>query len=139
MTTSHHQLIKDFFDAIARGELPDTLVTSDMTAWTLTSGDTDQKRFKMGVKLLASIFGGTLQYTINAITAEEDRVVAEAHSSGTLTNGNDFHNVHVFTFRIRDGRITWVGEYMNPFIVQEKIVPLMQAAMAEAGNRKPEV
>lgn len=131
MSATHHQLVRDFFAAIAQGELPEALVTEDMYAWTVTSGDTDQQRFRMGVKLLAGIFNGTLHYTINAITAEGDRVVAEAHSSGTLSNGVDFHNVHVFTFRIRDGRIAWVGEYMNPLIVQEKIVPLMQASMSK--------
>lgn len=131
MSATHHQLVRDFFAAIAQGELPEALVTEDMSAWTLTSGDTDQQRFRMGVKLLAGIFNGTLHYTINAITAEDDRVVAEAHSNGTLSNGVDFHNVHVFTFRIRDGRIAWVGEYMNPLIVQEKIVPLMQASMSK--------
>ncbi len=131
MSATHHQLVRDFFAAIAQGELPEALVTEDMYAWTVTSGDTDQQRFRMGVKLLAGIFNGTLHYTINAITAEDDRVVAEAHSNGTLSNGVDFHNVHVFTFRIRDGRIAWVGEYMNPLIVQEKIVPLMQASMSK--------
>lgn len=129
MSTSHHQLVNDFFTAIARGELPDNLITNDMSAWTLTSGDTSRERFRGGVKMLAAIFGGTLHYTVNAITAEDDRAVAEAHSNGTLTDGQSFHNVHVFSFRIRDGRIAWVGEYMNPLPVQEKIVPLMQAAM----------
>ena len=129
MSPSHHQLVKDFFAAIARGELPETSLTEDMSAWTLTSGDTDQARFRMGVKLLAGLFDGTLHYTIKALTAEDDRVVAETDSHGTLIDGTDFHNVHVFSFRIRDGRIAWVGEYMNPIIVQEKIVPLMQAGL----------
>lgn len=128
----HHQLARDFFVAIAAGDLPEYLVTDDMSAWTLTSGDADKARFQGGVKLLASIFGGTLHYTVNALTAEDDRVVAEVHSDGTLINGEAFHNVHVFSFRIRDGRIAWVGEYMNPFVVQEKIVPLLKAAMSKA-------
>ncbi|HEY8384586.1 MAG TPA: nuclear transport factor 2 family protein [Porticoccaceae bacterium] len=128
--SGHHQLARDFLDAIAAGELPEHLVTDDMSAWTLTSGDTDKARFRGGVKVLASIFGGTLHYTVKAMTAEEDRVVAEVHSDGTLIDGEAFHNVHVFTFRIRDGRIAWVGEYMNPVVVQERIVPLMMAAMA---------
>lgn len=131
MTATHHQIVREFFAALSSGKLPDHMLTEDMKAWTLTSGDTDKARFQGGVKLLASIFGGTLEYHIDALTAEEDRVLAEVRSSGTLVNGEDFSNVHVFSFRIYDGRIASVAEFMNPVIVSEKIVPLIQAAMAK--------
>ncbi len=131
MSTSNHALVREFFKVIAAGELPETMVTDDMTAWTVTSGTFDKARFQGGVKLLAAIFGGTLVYTIDALTAEDDRVSAEVRSHGTLVNGDPFENTHVFLFRIRDGRIARVAEYMNPMIVQEKIVPLMQAAMSK--------
>ena len=84
--------------------------------------------------MLASIFGGTLTYHIDSLTAEEDRVVADAHSSGTLVNGEPFSNTHMFMFRIRDGRIAFMAEYMNQFIVRDKIVPLLQAAMTKASS-----
>lgn len=131
MNSVNHQRVRDFFVAIAAGELPEHLVTPDMRAWTVTSGDFDRARFQAGVQLLSSIFGGTLLYTIDALTAEEDRVAAEVHSSGTLINGDPFQNTHVFTFRFHEGRISYVGEFMNPFIVREKIAPLIQAAMSK--------
>ena len=134
MSESKHQLIQDFFIAIAAGELPDHLVTPDMKAWTVTSGDFDRARFQGGVKLLSSIFGGTLHYAIDALTVEEDRAAAETRSSGTLINGEPFENVHVFTFRFRDGRISYVGEFMNPYVMREKIAPLIQAAMSKRAD-----
>lgn len=130
MTRENHELVRKFFAALGKGQLPDDLLTPDMTMWTLTSGSSDKARFQGGVQMLAGIFGGTLVYTIDALTAEEDRVAAEVRSHGTLVSGEPFHNNHVFTFRIRDGRIAAVSEYMNQTVVREKIMPLLQSALA---------
>lgn len=132
MTQDNHRLVLDFFAALSAGDLPESLLTEDMTAWTVTSGDTDKARFQGGVRMLASVFGGTLIYHIDAITAEDDRVVVECKSSGTLINGEPFDNVHVFSFRVRDGRIAHVGEFMNPQTVQEQILPIMREMMASS-------
>ena len=129
MKEARQQLIRHFFDAIAAGNLPDEIVTPDMSFWSVTSGTSDRARFHGGVKMLAAIFNGTLAYVIDSLTCEDDRVAAEVRSHGTLPDGEPFDNNHVFLFRIRDGRIARVAEYMNQFVVREKIVPLMQAAM----------
>jgi uncharacterized protein len=134
MTQSSHQLVRDFFAALASGNLPDELLTPDMTAWTTTSGKSDKARFQGGVRMLASIFSGSLSYSIDSLTAEDDRVAAEVQSRGKLVTGEDFHNTHVFMFRIRDGRIASVAEHMNAFIVREKLAPLLQAEMAKAAG-----
>ena len=134
MTRTKEQLVQDFFKAIAVGDLPDDLVTPDMTFWSVNSGTSNKARFHGGVKILASIFGGTLTYFIDALTAQEDRIVAEIHSQGTLNSSEPFDNTHVFLFRIREGRIASVKEYMNQFVVREKIMPLMQAAMTRPSS-----
>lgn len=128
---THQQLVRDFFTSIAVGDLPEELVTPDMTFWSVNSGTSDKARFHGGVKALASIFGGTLTYVIDSLTAEEGRVVAEIRSHGTLADG-EFHNTHMFLFRFRDGRIAEVVEYMDQFVVRERIIPLMQALMAKS-------
>jgi uncharacterized protein len=131
MTQANHLLVRGFFAALGKGQFPDDLLTPDMTLWTVTSGISDKARFQGGVLMLAAIFGGTLVYSIDTLTAEEDRVAAEVQSRGTLINGEPYHNTHVFTFRIREGRIAAVAEYMNQSIVREKIVPLLQATMTK--------
>ena len=129
---SNHQLVRDFFAAMSSGNLPDDLLSPDMTTWTTSSGGgSDKARYQGGVKLLASITKGGLTYTIDSLTAEDDRVAAEVQAHGTLVNGEDFHNVYVFLFRIRDGRIASVAEHFNPIPVREKIVPLLQVAMSK--------
>lgn len=137
MTASNHQIVRDFFAALSRGTLPDDLLTPDMTAWTTMSHAIGKAQFQGGVAMLGAIFSGTLTYDIDTLTAEEDRVAAEVQSHGTLSGDEPFHNIHVFTFRIRDGKIAHVAEHMNPFIVAEKIAPRMQALMGHAANATP--
>ena len=132
MSQKNHQLVRDFFRALASGSLSEDLLTGDMTAWTLTGGESDKAKVQGGVNLLATIFGGTLSYHIDAITAEQDRAVAEARSTGTLVNGEAFTNSHVFCFRIRDGRIAHVAEYMDPRVVNAQLLPLMKTVMSSA-------
>jgi hypothetical protein len=70
MNESEQQLIQVFLDKIGRGDPLDDLITPDLRAWTVTSGDTEQAKFLGGVKLLANIFGGSLRYTIDALTVQ---------------------------------------------------------------------
>ncbi len=131
MTQMNSDRVRSFFHALEEGQFPGDLLDVDMEIWTITSGRSERARFEGGARLLASIFGGTLSYSIDALIAEGDRVAAEVHSDGTLANGESYHNDHVFTFRLREGRIVSVREYMNMAVVREKIVPLLQAAMAQ--------
>jgi uncharacterized protein len=131
MSQENRERVREFFLALGKGHFPDDLLTSDMTVWTLTSGSADRARFEGGVKMLASIFGGTLEYIIGTLIVEGDRVAAEVKSRGTLISGEPFKNDHVFTFHLREGQIAAVAEYMNQTVVREKIVPLMQSVMAQ--------
>ena len=130
MSDSARQLIQKFFQAIGQGNPLDELITGEMRAWTVSSGETDRQRFLGGVKLLGAIIGGSLRYDIDALTVQEDRAVAEVTSRGTLPDGAPFTNVHAFIFRICDGRIASVAEFMNQWVVEEKIAPLIQKASA---------
>ena len=129
---SNHQIVRDFFAAISRGETPDVLFTEDMTGWTASSGTSEKARFLGGIRLLASIFDGPYGYTVRSLTAEEDRVAAEVHGAGTLINGEPYANDYVFLFRIRDGRIAAIAEHSNTVLVREKLHPLLAEVMAKA-------
>ncbi|MFV8817258.1 nuclear transport factor 2 family protein [Haliea sp. E17] len=131
MNNDKRQLVADFFRALGRGDDLGPYITDDMSAWIVSSGDADRERFLQGVSFLASIFNGSLTYHIDALTIEDERVAAQVTSTGTLSNGDDFRNDHVFLFRIRDDRVAWLGEFMNQNTVNEKILPLLQAAMSQ--------
>ena len=128
------QLVRAFFDGISAGAVSDELLTPDMTFWSISGGEADKTRFLGGIKLLAQVANQSIRYDIVSLTEQEDRVAAEIRSSGTLINGETFQNNHVFLFRLRDKKIAHGAEYMDQMVVREKIAPLMQEAMAKAGQ-----
>jgi ketosteroid isomerase-like protein len=115
-----------YFEAVSAGALPDELLTPDMTGWITTGGTVDRAAYQGLVRLLGRMCDGPLAFTIDSLTAEDDRVVAEARSEGRLVNGEAYAQTYVFVFRIRDGRIASVAEHYNALVAQEKLVPLMR-------------
>jgi ketosteroid isomerase-like protein len=137
MTIDLHQIARDFFAGLSTGQLPDALVSDDLTVWTTTTGSGEpagKAKYAGGIKMLGALFDGGLAYTVDALIAEGDRVVAEAHSDGTLSNGEPFHNRYVFILTIKDGRITAIAEHFNPEPVMTKIRPLLAAAMSKTAG-----
>jgi uncharacterized protein len=125
---ANHSLVRAFFAAVSNGEMPDSLLTTDMTAWITTGGTIDKASYQHLIRVLAAMCDGPLQFTIRSLTAEADRVVAEAESHGKLVDGSAYSNTYVFVFRIRDGRFASIAEHYNALITQEKLMPLMAAA-----------
>lgn len=126
-----YQIARDFFAAVAAGELPDAMLTDDMTGWITTGGTLDKKTYQGLIRLLDRMSAAPLKYTIKSLTADEDRVIAEAVSEGKLVNGEDYGNTYVFVIRVRDGKIAAVAEHYNALIVEEKLIPLMAQLRAE--------
>lgn len=125
MAHPNHQIARNFFDAFFRGELTEDLVTSDFTAWT-TVGPLPGDVYRGTVTQVINLFKGgkgSFDYTIDAITAEDDRAVLEIRSKGTFTDGEPYENAYVFVLRIRDGRVYAIAEHFNPLPVIEKMVP----------------
>jgi uncharacterized protein len=125
MKEQQYDIARAYFAAVSNGELPDSLLTEDMTGWITTGGTMGKAAYQGLVKLLAAMCDGPLRFTIQSLTADEDRVVAEATSEGQLINGESYANTYVFVFRIRDGKIASVAEHYNALIAREKLVPLM--------------
>ncbi|TCM13040.1 hypothetical protein EDF56_11664 [Novosphingobium sp. PhB165] len=121
------QIVRAFFDAVTAGNLPDAILTEDMTAWTTTQGEMSKKAYQGVIRILRSISSIPLTFIIDAITAEEDRICAELRSHGVLINGEIYENTYFFAFRIDDGRIARVSEHYNALIVQEKMMPLVRS------------
>ena len=122
-----HRLVHQFFAGVTAGELPDSLLTHDMTGWTTGGGTMNRAAYQKVLGLLKAITPQPLTFTIDAITAEADRALAEVRSEGVLIDGTDYANTYVYAFRIRDGRIASVAEHYNALVVQEKMMPLLRA------------
>ena len=125
MKEQNYQIARDYFTAVTNGELPDAMLTADMTGWITTRGSMDKAAYQGLVRMAGKMCAGPLSFTINSLTADEDRVVAEAVSHAVLINGETYSNTYVFIFRIRDGKIASVAEHYNAITAREKLVPLM--------------
>lgn len=126
MSDTGKELARAYFAAVTAGELPDSLLTADMTAWTTTQGDLDKAAYRGLIRMLAKMCSRAPAFTIQSLTAEDDRVVAEATSEGVLVDGEPYGNTYIFVFRIRDGRIAHIAEHFNALIVHDKLIPLMR-------------
>lgn len=53
------------------------------------------------------------KFTIHNITAEDDRVAVDASSSASFKDGRAFGNTYHFLFRLRNGKLIEVKEYLD--------------------------
>lgn len=127
----NHRLAHAFIDAVRAGCLPDELLTDEMTGWITTGGTVPRAAYQAMVGSLKHMLDGPIEMTIDSITAEDDRVVIEAHSTARLVNGDAYANTYIYVLRVRDGRLASVAEHYNALVAQEKLVPLLRQMRAE--------
>lgn len=127
----NHRLARAYIEAVTAGDLPDQLLTDDMTAWLTGQGTISKAKYQQAIHLLRAMLAEPIAFTIDAITAEEDRAVIEARSAGRLIDGNDYVQTYVFALRVRDGRIAHIAEHYNLAVAQEKLLPLMARLMKD--------
>lgn len=87
----------------------------------------DEQRFQFGgfrdklgfQELLTGFLGAfdSFAFVVDHATAEEDRVVVEAHSEGSGPAGAQYRNNYILIFFIKDGLLYTVREYFDPFKV----------------------
>jgi ketosteroid isomerase-like protein len=132
MAHPNHEIARKYFTAFFKGDLTDDLLTPDMSAWT-TLGPLEKAAYREAVRNVMSLFvggAGSFTYTIDAMTAEDDRVVVEIRSNGTFTDGEPYANTYVFVLRIRDGRVASVAEHFNPLPFFDQMAPRLRPAEA---------
>jgi len=124
MSHPNYAVAEAYLAAVTAGDLPDSLLTDDMSAWLTTQGPISKPAYQGAIRLFARMAQSPIRFTVDAMTAQDDRVVIEAHSQATLINGEAYGNTYVFSIRVRDGRIAWIAEHFNALIAQEKLFPL---------------
>jgi hypothetical protein len=124
MSHPNYAVAEAYLAAVTAGDLPDSLLTDDMSAWLTTQGPVSKAAYQGAIRLFARMAASPIRFTVDAMTAQDDRVVIEAHSQATLINGEAYGNTYVFSIRVRDGRIAWIAEHFNALIAQEKLFPL---------------
>ena len=66
----------------------------------------------------------TLEREIQAVVADDDRVVVQSILRGQTAAGDDYENYYVFIAEMTDGRIAVIWEYLNTAYANEKFAGL---------------
>lgn len=124
--TESKELVRAFFNAGSHGDIEAALglLTDDVT-WTVTgttrfSGEYAGKK-ALAEKLVGPLFGrlkAGIVMTIQNMVAEGDCVVAEATGEAETREGRPYRNTYCFVFRVREGKIAAVTEYMDTELVR---------------------
>lgn len=122
---ANKQVVQAFWDAFSAMRFDDALglLAADATWWiagaTDISGDYSKQQFTELATGIAENSEAGIQVTLTNMTAEEDRVAAEAVSHGRMKSGKVYNNRYHLQHVLRGGRIVAVREYLDTQHVQE--------------------
>src|SRR3954452_6487800 len=115
--------VLEFLGHMVRSELDQlaAMLTSDFHLW--VAGDLVNSGSFHGPEAEAhlrgtgggssGLFKSTVRLDIGEVTAEADRVCVEAATYGELSAGGVYENMLHFLFRVRDGKVAEMKEYMD--------------------------
>lgn len=134
---SNKQVVRDFFDLMNEGKVAEAFaMTTPDFQWWGGAGDSAEGITLTAEQLIPveaefmTLFDGPIITKLGAMTAEDDRVVAEAETYGTFDGGKVYNNVYSQHFVIREGRIAAWREYYNTQLVEN----LFGEKLRERGN-----
>jgi uncharacterized protein len=129
------QRVRDFFAAMNAGDVPALVAAYADDGYlqtmgrTLISGKFTKAQVRGAAGQIYEVFPQGIQFTIDAMTAEGDRVAVEAHSAGRHVSGKLYTNEYHFLFEFRDGRLAVLREYMD----SERVTDIL------CGGKRPAV
>lgn len=119
------QVVQTFYDTAGRGDMKGCFdQLADDVAWT-NIGTTKYSGTFVGkedlsTKLLGPLFGlleGGITSTIHNMIAEGDFVAVQLSGRAITRSGRPYNNTYCQVFRVRDGKIRDVTEYLDTELV----------------------
>ena len=113
------QLVREFFAIMNRGDVPAIVAAYAPDGYlqtmgrTLISGKYTRAQIEAAAGQIYAVFPQGLTFTIDALTAEGERVAVEAHSEGRHVSGTTYSNEYHFLFVFREGKLAVLREYMD--------------------------
>ncbi len=123
--SENKQLLQQIFAELAKGNSEPLVANmADDFRWTVT-GTTAWSRAYDGKKaVLTDLFGslrarieGRLKTIPQRFIADGEFVVVEARGDNKTKSGVPYNNTYCFVFRVADGRLKEVTEYMDTLLV----------------------
>ena len=120
------QLVIDFYDAAARGDMDDCLaLLADDISWTNIGSTKFSGTYKgkqaLVANLLTPLFSqlkAGISSHIERLTTESDIVVAQTSGAAETLDGIPYNNTYCQVIRIHDGKIAEVTEYMDTALIK---------------------
>jgi len=109
------KIVTELFAHLSAGRRQQALelMGDDATWWSPGIGVITKAQFAQMMGYLDKIMKGPIKMTLKRMTAEDDRVAAEAESDADVVNGRHYHNTYHFLVVVRDGKIREVKEYTD--------------------------
>jgi uncharacterized protein len=122
---ANKEVVRRFFGLISERKVDGlAALLHDEATWTFPyrpdqfplAGTQDKRG---AVELLRGFLGPftEFRFTIDQMTAEDDRVVIEAHSAGIGARGVAYQNVYHLHIVLRDGKLHRIREMFDPYEV----------------------
>ena len=86
---------------------------------TLISGFSGRDEIKSSAGAVLGLFPDGLEFSIEGMVCEGNRIAVEAVSSGVHLSGKQYHNKYHFLFEFREGLIFRLKEYMDTEIITD--------------------
>jgi ketosteroid isomerase-like protein len=126
-------IARRYLDLLPLGRIKELPLAEQFSGWSSLSGDVPGAEFLERILILPKIFSPPLQFTIESITAEDERVAVQCHSQGMLVNGIVYDNQYHYLMTFTGDRLLKVFEYMNAKKA-EKLFAALQATRAPAAT-----
>jgi hypothetical protein len=123
--SENKQLMQHIFAELSKGNSePFVESMSDDFRWTVTGSTKWSKTYDGKQAVLTELFGtlrskisGRIRTTAHRFIAEGDHVVVEARGNNTTKKGRPYNNTYCFVFRIAEGKVKELTEYMDTELV----------------------
>lgn len=120
-------LAREFLVNIGQGGLDPRHYANDLTAWSPLMGMVGLNEYLPKLQSVSEVWARPLEVVIDTVTAEGDRVVLQARSSGQLYDGQEYANTYLFLVEFDDeDRIRHVREYFDPDPVRDILQPAVR-------------
>ena len=123
--SANKQLLQNIFAGLSQGDSRLFIDSMDDDFRWIVMGKTKWSRAYEGKStVLAELFGelraridGSIRTTAQRFIAEDDFVVVEARGNNTTKTGKPYNNQYCFIFRLYDGKLKEVTEYLDTELV----------------------
>lgn len=119
------KLMQDIFDEMGKGNSrPFVQAMADDFCWTIAGASKWSRKYEGKQAVIRDLFGALREALKPPIVtiglrfiADGDSVVVEARGSNTTKEGAAYNNTYCFVFRLSDGKLREVTEYMDTELV----------------------